>query len=96
MTMTTEAQGSSRLFTMGITRDDLIRILADADPMELIADGAPDDEYASEADEILGLHGIPTLTEITGVFAVSFSNPGACSRETARWIAEQMDIRGRD
>ena len=44
----------------------------------------------SEADEILKLHGVPQLTEITGVFAVSFSEPGACSREKARWIAEEM------
>lgn len=75
---------------MAITRDELIRILAEADPVGLIAGGAPPDEYAAEADDILALHGVPTLTEITGVFTVSFSNPGACSRETARWIAEEM------
>jgi hypothetical protein len=75
---------------MTITRDDMIQILAEADPVGLIADGAPADEYSAEADEILALHGVPQLTEITGVFAVSFSNPGACSREVARWIAEEM------
>lgn len=75
---------------MTITRDEMIRILAEADPVGLIAGGAPDDEYAAEADAILSLRGTPQLTEITGVFAVSFSNPGACSRETARWIAEEM------
>lgn len=75
---------------MAITRDELIRILAEADPVGLIADGAPADEYAAEADAILSLQGVPTLTEITGVFAVSFSEPGACPRETARWIAEEM------
>jgi hypothetical protein len=75
---------------MAITRDELIRILAEADPVGLIAGGAPADEYAGEADAILALHGVPKLTEITGVFTVSFSNPGACSRDTARWIAEEM------
>lgn len=75
---------------MAITRDELIRILAEADPVGLIASGAPRDEYAAEADAILALRGVPTLTEITGVFAVSFSEPGACTRETARWIADQM------
>lgn len=75
---------------MAITRDELIEILAEADPVGLVAGGAPRNEYAAEADAILGLRGIPKLTEITGVFAVSFSNPGACSRETARWIAEEM------
>ncbi|MEA4942868.1 MAG: hypothetical protein VB080_00375 [Propionicimonas sp.] len=80
---------------MGITRDELISILAEADPAGLIAAGAPPDEYAAEADAILGLHGIPQLTEITGVFAVSFSNPGTCSRETARWIVEEMARRAR-
>lgn len=75
---------------MAITREELIRILAEADPVGLIAEGAPPDEYAAEADAILALRGVPKLTEITGVFAVSFSEPGACSRETARWIAEEM------
>ena len=75
---------------MAIARDEMIRILAEADPVGLIAGGAPADEYASEADEILALQGVPTLTEITGVFAVSFSEPGACTRETARWIVEEM------
>ena len=56
----------------------------------LVAEGAPVDEYAAEADAILGLRGVPQLTEITGVFAVSFGDPGACTRETARWIAEEM------
>jgi hypothetical protein len=80
---------------MAITRDELIRILAEADPVGLVAAGAPSDEYSAEADAILALRGIPTLTEITGVFTVSFSEPGACPRETARWIAEQIAIRGR-
>ncbi|MGC3992916.1 MAG: hypothetical protein QM779_02100 [Propionicimonas sp.] len=75
---------------MALTRDDMIRILAEADPVGLIEAGGPPDEYAAEADEILALQGVPQLTEITGVFAVSFSEPGACSRETARWIAEEM------
>ena len=75
---------------MAITRDELIRILAEADPVGLVAAGGPLDEYAAEADAILGLRGVPKLTEITGVFAVSFSNPGACPRETARWIVEEM------
>jgi len=75
---------------MAISRGELIRILAEADPVRLIADGAPRDVYATEADAILALKGVPQLTEITGVFAVSFSEPGACTRETARWIAEEM------
>lgn len=75
---------------MAISREALIRILAEADPVGLVADGAPDEEYAAEADAILELQGVPTLTEITGVFAVSFSEPGACARETARWIADEM------
>lgn len=79
---------------MAISRDELIQVLAEADPVGLIADGAPDDEYAAEADAILGLRGVPTLTEITGVFAVSFSDPGACERETARWIVDEMSRRG--
>lgn len=75
---------------MAITRDDMIEILAQADPVGLIAAGAPRDEYASEADAILALQGVPRLAEITGIFAVSFSEPGACDRETARWIADEM------
>ena len=75
---------------MAISREQLISILAVADPVGLIAAGGGHDEYAAEADEILKLHGVPQLTEITGVFAVSFSEPGACSREKARWIAEEM------
>jgi hypothetical protein len=75
---------------MAITRDELIKILAQADPVGLIAKGSPEDEYAREADAILELQGVITLTEITGVFTVSFSEPGACPRETARWIAEEM------
>jgi len=78
---------------MAITRDDMIAILAQADPVGLIANGAPEDEYAAEADAILALQGVPQLTEITGVFAVSFSEPGACTRETARWIVEEMGRR---
>ncbi|HSN11462.1 MAG TPA: hypothetical protein VLS51_05070 [Propionibacteriaceae bacterium] len=80
---------------MAITRDELIRILAEADPVGLIAQGSPADTYAPEADAILALKGVPTLTEITGVFTVSFSEPGACSRETARWIVEEMVRRAR-
>lgn len=79
---------------MPISREELIKILAEADPMELIASGAPEDEYASEADEILGLKGVITLTEITSIFTVSFSEPGACTRETARWILDEMVSRG--
>lgn len=75
---------------MAIGRDALIRILAEADPVGLIAAGAPQDEYAAEADAILALNGVPRVTEITGIFAVSFSEPGACTRDTARWIAEEM------
>ena len=75
---------------MALTHDDMVAILAEADPVGLIANGAPADEYAAEAAEILTLRGVPKLTEITGIFAVSFSDPGACSRETARWIAEEM------
>ncbi|WP_040283053.1 hypothetical protein [Tessaracoccus massiliensis] len=79
---------------MPISREELIKILAEADPMELISSGAPEDEYASEADEILGLKGVITLTEITSIFTVSFSEPGACTRETARWILDEMVSRG--
>lgn len=75
---------------MAITRDELIKILAEADPVGLIAGGAPADEYAREADAILELKGVVRLTEITGAFAVSFGDPGACRRETARWIAEEI------
>ncbi len=75
---------------MAIPRDVMIEILAEADPMGLVAGGAPRDEYASEADEILSLRGVPQLTEITGIFGVSFGDPGACTRETARWIVDEM------
>ena len=75
---------------MAITRDELIMILSEADPVGLIKGGAPQDEYAAEADAILALKGVPKVSEITGVFAVTFSEPGACTRETARWIAEEM------
>jgi hypothetical protein len=78
---------------MAITRDELIEILAEADPVGIIADGAPRDAYAAEADAILSLKGVPTLTEITSVFTVSFSEPGACTRDTARWITEEMGRR---
>lgn len=77
-----------------ISREEMIRILGEADPVGLIEAGAPDDEYAAEADEILQLRGIPQLTEITGIFGVSFGDPGACRRETARWIVEEMARRG--
>ena len=75
---------------MTVTLTEMIEILAEADPMGLIASGAPRDEYASEAEAILGLKGVARLSEITGIFAVSFSEPGACDRETARWIADEM------
>ncbi len=78
---------------MAISRDELIKILAEADPVGLIAQGGPADEYAREADAILELHGVIQLTEITSIFSVSFSEPGACSRETARWIVEEMGRR---
>lgn len=80
---------------MAIPRDVMIEILAEADPMGLVAGGAPRDEYASEADEILSLRGVPQLTEITGIFGVSFGDPGACTRETARWIVDEMARRSR-
>lgn len=78
---------------MAITRDEMITILAEADPAGLIAKGERRDEYGAEADAILGLQGVPQLTEITDVFAISFSEPGVCTRDTARWIAEQMALR---
>ena len=78
---------------MAVTREEMIRILAEADPVGLIKGGHAPEEYAAEADAILALHGVPRLTEITGVFAVSFADPGACKRETARWIVEQMSLR---
>jgi hypothetical protein len=78
---------------VAISRNELIEILAEADPVGLVANGAPRDEYAAEADAILGLKGVVTLTEVTGVFAVSFSEPGACTRETARWIVDEMSRR---
>lgn len=81
---------------MALSREDMIEILAEADPVGLIANGAPRDEYAAEAEAILTLRGVPKLTEITGVFAVSFSEPGSCTRETARWIAEEMVRRAGD
>lgn len=75
---------------MAVTRDAMIEILAQADPLGLVAAGAPRDEYAPEADAILALEGRVTLTEITTVFGVHFGDPGACRRETARWIADEM------
>ncbi len=78
---------------MAVTRDVMIQILAEVDPVGLIANGAARDAYAAEADAILELRGVPTLTEITGVFTVSFSEPGACTRDTARWIVEEMGRR---
>lgn len=71
----------------------MMAILADVDPVGLIAAGAPADEYAAEADALLALRGRPQLTEITGVFAVSFGEPGACTREQAREIAAAMEAR---
>ena len=79
---------------MALSRDVMIKILAEADPVGLIATGAPRDEYAREADAILELTGVPTLTEITGIFGVSFGDPGACQRDTARWIVDEMVARG--
>lgn len=83
------------LVAMVITRDVLINILAATDPVGLIAGGAPQDEYAAEADAILALQGVPKVIEITGVFAVSFSEPRACTRDSAldlrQWCAEQAD-----
>lgn len=75
---------------MALTRERMIEILAEADPLGLIEMGAPAEEYAPEADAILALRGVPRLAEITGVFGVSSGDPGACSRETARWIADEM------
>lgn len=75
---------------MPISRAELIEILAEADPVGLIENGAPRDEYAPEADEILTLRGVPQLTEITSIFGVHFADPGACRRETARWIVDEM------
>ncbi|SHJ88049.1 hypothetical protein SAMN02745244_03488 [Tessaracoccus bendigoensis DSM 12906] len=75
---------------MTVTLAEMIEILAEADPVGLIAGGAPRDEYAAEAESILSLRGVPRLSEITGIFAVSFSEPGACNRETARWIVDEM------
>lgn len=77
---------------MALTREQMIEILAEADPVGLIAAGAPRDEYAREADEILSLQGVPQLTEVTGIFSVNFE-PGACERETARWIVDEMTHR---
>ena len=79
---------------MALSREQLIEILAEADPVGLIEQGAPRDEYAREADAILDLTGVPKLSEVTGVFAVSFADPGACQRETARWIVDEMIARG--
>lgn len=79
---------------MAVTREQLIEILAEADPAGLIAKGGPRDEYAAEADEILSLRGVPQLAEITSVFAVSFDEPGICTREMARWIVDEMAARG--
>lgn len=78
------------LTPMQVTREEMIEILAQADPVGLIEAGAPRDEYAAEADAILALHGIPQLTEITTLFGVSFGEPGVCGRESARWIVEEM------
>lgn len=75
---------------MALTLEQMIEILAEADPVGLIEAGAPRDEYAAEADEILSLRGVPQLTEVTSIFGVSFGEPGACTRETARWIVDEM------
>lgn len=75
---------------MAISRDELIKILAEADPVGLITQGGPDDDYTREADAILELKGAIQLTEITRIFTLRFSEPGACSRETARWIVEEI------
>lgn len=78
---------------MNISREDMIEILAQADPVGLIEGGAPRDEYSPEADAILELQGIPQLSEITSIFGVNFE-PGACQRETARWIVDEMRASG--
>lgn len=77
---------------MAVSRTELIKILAEADPVGLIAAGAPKNEYANEADAILALKPPIQLTEVTTIFGVSFE-PGACSRETARWIVDEMERR---
>ena len=77
---------------MALTREQMIEILAEADPVGLIADGAPRDEYAREADDNLSLQGVPQLTEVTSIFSVNFE-PGACEREAARWIVDEMTRR---
>jgi len=46
---------------MAITRETLIEILAEADPVGLIAHGAAPEEYGAEADAILALRGVPRL-----------------------------------
>lgn len=79
---------------MAITRTELIRILAEADPAGLIAQGAPADEYAREADEIITIKD-PGAAEIGEIFAASFSEPGICTRATAVWILDQMRERDR-
>lgn len=78
---------------MAISRTELMQILADVDPVGLVAQGASATEYAAEADAILALTEPIQLTEVTSIFAVSFSEPGACSREDARLIVEKMHRR---
>ena len=78
---------------MAISRTELIKILAEADPAGLIASGLSKNEYGREAEEILSIAN-PTVTDITTVFSTSFSEPGICSREIAGWI--QDEIRRRD
>lgn len=60
---------------MAISRDELIKILAGADPMGLIAQGGLADEHARETDAILDLQGVIQLTETTSIFTVSFGEP---------------------
>lgn len=74
---------------MAISRTELLRILAEADPAGLVADGGGRNAYAAEADEIITIAN-PTVTDITTVFSASFSEPGICSREVAGWIQEEM------
>lgn len=46
------------------------------------------------ADAIPSSTGVPTLTEITGIFGVSFPATPVLAAETARWIADEMAARG--
>ena len=54
---------------MNIARDDLIMILAEADPVGLIANGAPRDEYAAEADAIYTRRCVPEKARLDLMYA---------------------------